>query len=357
MTEQEKIIEIFNNGFQSNILNFQDKEVDLQVLPVTNIMLVFRSIVDLMISAPYQGIIQMLGPYLVVLTDSTGGEDKILDFEIFKQKFIENGRHEIDNILEIGINGFENKISLLSHTTIIENQMDVIPLSKVFKNYKFFLVEGNTITTIQNGIPLHMVPNVLSTDKIRAFSFKIPANDCKALLSRYVTFFDTEVIQDDFWESKTRGELIPSPESNFSNNLFLFFKNTITGGHVDREAFSKHTENRTDVRIITSPDQNIHVYEVKWIGKTKSSSSYNGAGAHTRASSGIVQLEEYLTERKCKQGALVVFDGRLEDEEIKWIKNQSSWDLRIDKPPTIVKLKTESASKKAERITDEEKKK
>lgn len=356
MTEQEKIIEIFNNGFQNSILNIEDKEVDIKLLPIANVMLVFRGIMDLMISVPYQGIIQILGPYLIVLTESNDTEIKIIDFQIFKKSFIDNGRHEIDNIIEIGINGYENKVNQLSHTTIVENQMDVIPLSKKHKDYKFFLIEGNAITTFQNGMPIHMVPNVLSTDKIRAFSFKIPAHDHKRLLARYVTYFDTEVIQDDFWESKTRGELIPSPESNLSNNLFLFFKNTVTAGHVDREAFSKHTENRTDVRIITSPDQNIHVYEVKWIGKTKSSASYNGKGAHTRASSGILQLEEYLTERKCKLGVLVVFDGRLEDDEIEWVKDQSSWDLRIDKPPTIVKLKTESASKKAERITEEEKK-
>lgn len=357
MTEQEKIIETFNNGFQNQILNIEDKEIDIQLLPVANIMLAFRSVVNLMTSVSYQGVIQTFGPYLIVLTDSIESEIKILDFQVFKQNFIDNGKHEIDNIIELGINGFENKINLLPHTSYIENQMDVIPLSKNFKNYKFFLIEGNAITTIQNGLPIHMVPNVLSTDKIRAFSFKIPAYDHKKILARYITYFDTEVIQDDFWDSKTKGELIPSPESNFSNNLFLFLKNTITGGHVDRESFSKHTENRTDVRVLTSPDQNIYIYEVKWVGKTKGNKNYNGAGAHTRASTGISQLEEYLTERKCKLGALVVFDGRLDKEEIKWIKDQSTWDLRIDKPPTIVKLKTESVSKMAERITEEEKKK
>lgn len=321
MTEQEKIIEIFNNGFQSSILNLEDKEIDIQLLPKANIMLAFSSIINLMSSAPYQGIIQILGPYLIVLTDSKESERRILDFQVFKQNFIENGKHEIDNIIELGVNGFENNLNLLPHSSYMENQMDVIPLSKKFKNYKFFLVEGNTITTIQNGLPIHMVPNVLSTDKIRAFSFKIPAYDHKMILARYITYFDTEVIQDDFWGSKTKGELISSPESNFSNNLFLFLKNTITGGYVDRESFSKHTENRTDVRVLTSPDLNIHVYEVKWIGKTKGSNKYNGNGAHARASSGIVQLEEYLTEKNCKLGVLVVFDGRLDKNEIEWIRD------------------------------------
>lgn len=356
MTEQDKIIEIFNNGFQNNIINIEDKEIDIQLLPIADVVLVFRNIIDLMNSVQYQGIIQTFGPYLIVLTELKDIETKILDYQIFKDSFIDNGRHEIDNIIEIGLTGDENKTNLLLHETIIENQMDVIPLSRKYKNYKFFLIEGNAITTLQNGMAIHMIPNVLSTDKIRAFSFKIPAHDYKKLLARYVTYFDTEVIQDDFWDSKTKGELIPSPESNFSNNLFLFFKNTITSGHVDREAFSNHTENRTDVRVITALDQNIHVYEVKWIGKTKSSSAYNAKGAHSRASSGIIQLEEYLTEKKCKVGVLVVFDGRLDDKEIEWVKDQSSWDLRINNPPTMIKLKTESASKKAERITGEEKK-
>lgn len=205
MREQEKIIETFYNGFLNKIINIEDKEINISLLPIINIMLIFRNIIDLMISNQYQGIIQTLPPYLIVLTEAKDDVIKILDFDVFKKHFIDSGKHEIDNIIEIGINGFANNKDLLLHNTIIENQMDVIPLSKQFKDYKFFLIEGNAITVLQNGMAIDLIPNILSTDKIRAFSFKIPAHDYSKLISRYMTYFDTEVIQDTFWEANGKG--------------------------------------------------------------------------------------------------------------------------------------------------------
>ncbi len=350
MNEKDRIIDLLYNNFYVNLSNQNVDEVNQ--IPLINIALIFRRILDLMNTNYYQSIVSSLPPFLILATNLSEETDEILEAEKFQEFFIDNGLIEKHNVIEIGLNGkslIKNSIS-----EFIYDLVEVSKLSLTNPEFKFIWIEGNTITVLQKGIPIHSVPSVLSIDRSRDFSIKIPAHNTDAIISRYVAYFENETSQDRFWKSKSKGYLRDSPEELFADDLYTFMINNIKSGRVDRESYSKNTTDRTDVRVITNPDQNIHIYEVKWIGQTESSTNYNLSGAHDRANEGIVQITKYLSEKQCKKGILVIYDGRLNNEELKWME-EAKWDVRIHKPPTILELKKLSASKEAEKVVKEKK--
>ncbi|GEM_PF-1847655 len=353
MNEKERIIDLLYNNFYTNLSVNQIEEVDKKSIPVINIALTFRKILDLMNSNYYQGIVNSLQPILIVATNLSTEQINILEIDKFRESFIDNGQFEVRNILELGLTG-KCLINNIIECEFIYDLVEVSKLSILNPLFKFIWIEGNTIYVIQNGVPIHNVPSVLSIERSRDFSIKIPASNTDVILSRYISYFENETSQEKFWKAKGSGYLRDSPEELFADDFYTFMMNNIKSGRIDKESYSKNTSDRTDIRIITSPDENIHIYEVKWIGRTESSSNYNLSGAHDRANEGIVQITKYLTEKKCKKGILVIYDGRLNPEEIKWME-RSKWDVRIHNPPTILELKKLSASKEAEKIVKDKK--
>jgi hypothetical protein len=346
MSEKERIIDLLYNSFYTNLSNQNDDGTES--IPVISIALTFRKVLDLMNSSYYQGKVHSLPPFLIIATTLNDGFEAILDTEKFDELLIQNGTIELKNIVAVDLNG--NMVNLsVTDDEFLHDLVDVTKLSLKYITYKFIWVEGNTITVLHKGITIHQVPSVLSVQRLRDFSLKIPANDTESILSRYVSYFENVTSQDKFWKTKGKGHLRDSPEILFADDLYSFLLNNIRSGRVDRESYILNTTDRTDVRIITNPDGNVHIYEVKWIGRTETIQKYNLSGAHDRANEGIAQISQYLKERQCKKGILVVYDGRLTVEEIKWLE-EAKWDVRIHKPPTILELKKLSASKEAEKI-------
>lgn len=350
MDEKDRIIDLLHSSFYAN-LNNQDVG-GVNQIPLINIALTFRRILDLMNTSYYQSKVSSLPPFLILATNLSDETMEVLEIGKFQELFIDNGQIEKCNILELGING--KSINKNTITDFIYDIVQVSKLSLLNPEFKFIWIEGNSITVLQKGFPIHSVPSVLSIERSRDFSVKIPAHNTDAIISRYVSYFENETSQDRFWKSKGEGYLRDSPEELFADDLYSFMINNIKSGRVDKESYSKNTTDRTDVRVITNPDLNIHIYEVKWLGKTQSSAKYNLSGAHDRANEGIVQITKYLSEKQCKKGILVIYDGRLNNEELKWMEEEK-WDVRIHKPPTVLELKKLSASKEAENIVKEKK--
>lgn len=353
MTEKERIRDLLYSSLYVNLAKGTDGSLIDDTFQIIDVALMYRKLFDLLISEYYQGKLESLNQFVIVMTDSEESEIDILNEKNFEKNFVDNGKHAHDNLIELGKKG---KLSLTKsiESVYINNLAQVSTLSTAHSKLRFTYIEGDTFFILLDGRIIHQISSVLSLDETRDFSLKIPASDVKTILSRYVKYFESETSQDKFWKSKKAGHLRDSPEILFSDDLYLFMRSRIKGGRVDHESYMKNTSDRTDVRVITNPSEHVYIYEVKWIGKTSSSAKYNKTGAHDRANEGIVQLTKYLTEKKCREGILVIFDGRLEVEEIKWL-NESSWDVRINKPTTILELKKESASKEAERIIKEKK--
>ncbi len=350
MEEKERIIDLLYSNFYARLRN--PDEQDVNQIPLINIALTFRKILDLMNTNYYQGVVSFLPPFLIVVTNIVEENIEILEEKTFDENFIKNGKIELLNIIELGINGKSINNNIFKEYVYDLVQVSNLSISKA--EFKFIWIEGNTITVFQKGIPIHNVSSVLSIERSRDFSIKIPAHNTDAILSRYVDYFENVTIQDRFWKTKDKGFLRDSPEELFAHDLYSFMMQNIKSGRVDQETYSKNTSDRTDVRIITNPDQNVHIYEVKWIGRTRLNLKYNLSGAHDRANEGIIQISKYLTERQCKKGILVIYDGRLNNEELEWME-QEKWDVRIHKPPTVIELKKLSASKEAEKIVKEKK--
>lgn len=351
MDEKERIIDLLYNSFYTNLSNYNEEGA--KSIPVISIALTFRRILDLLNDSYYQGAVSSIPPFLVVATNLSEEGIDILNTEDFRQNFVENGQIEVSNTIELSINGKLTTNKILQGEFIYD-LVEVTKYSMKYPNYKFIWIEGNTVTVLQRGIPIHQIASVLSIDRSRDFSIKIPAHNVESILARYVSYFENQTSQDRFWKAKGSGFLRDSPEELFADDLYSFMLNNIKSGRVDRESYSKNTSDRTDVRVVSNPDGNVHIYEVKWIGQTESSKKYNLSGAHDRANEGIAQITQYLSEKKCKKGILVIYDGRLRPEEIKWME-EAKWDVRIHKPPTILELKKLSASKEAEKIVKEKK--
>ncbi|MEL1254073.1 hypothetical protein AAEO57_09825 [Flavobacterium sp. DGU38] len=353
MNEKERITDLLYSNLYLNLAKNAEGSVIDDTFQMIDVALMYRKLFDLLSSEYYQGKVESLNQFVLVMTKSNEESIDILSEKNFDGNFVGNGKHATDNLIELGIKG---KLSLNNSIDCdyISNLAQVSILSTKYSKLRFTYIEGDAIFVLVDGRIIHQISSILSLDETRDFSLKIPASDVKTIISRYVQYFENETFQDKFWKSKKAGHLRDSPEILFSDDLYLFMRDRIKAGRVDHESYIKNTSDRTDVRVITSPNENVFIYEVKWIGKTSGSSNYNKNGAHDRANEGIVQLTKYLTEKKCKQGILIIYDGRLEVEEIKWM-NESSWDVRINKPTTILELRKESASKEAEKIIKQNK--
>lgn len=227
-----------------------------------------------------------------------------------------------------------------------ENSEDVSDFSWSHPDNTFFFLDQINLTVFIKGRVIKEITDVFDSKRTRSFEKRIHVNELSKLLELFRVHFIRKVRPSVYWASKRDWELKPSPENFFSNSLYSYLENYMTGGWADEETFNYHTDDRTDVRIIRYDTRDLIVIEVKWIGKTKGS-DYEGREGQIRANDGIEQLKIYLNSGdSIHQCCLVVFDARKEKEEILWNRNPP-WDARIFDPPLEVQLENESASKKA----------
>ncbi len=111
---------------------------------------------------------------------------------------------------------------------------------------------------------------------------------------------------------------------------------------VDSEVTLGGTSNRTDIRLLVFDTQERYIIEIKCLGRScKKSEELSDDWANH----GILQLKEYLEEEPdSKVGLLVLYDGREEDKEIKWI-DEKHWHNKTDPDPMRFYLISKSASK------------
>lgn len=217
-----------------------------------------------------------------------------------------------------------------------------------------FFISYMEVHLFMNGKSIHYIANIMQSSRAGVDTpEKLPAREYRKLIENH---YNRHVYKEKgsfkYWQNKTHRILICNPEIQFNKNLYSYLDLNVADGYVERGAPISGSEDRTDIRIITFEDGDMYIMEIKCLGKT-GSTKYNDDWANV----GLIQLCEYLKdENVAKTGILIIYDGRMNNEEITWNSN-IKWHQKIDKKPMRFFLESESASVKAKRIFKEIKKK
>jgi hypothetical protein len=205
-----------------------------------------------------------------------------------------------------------------------------------------------------DGKAIYYIADIIKFPRVGVNTLeKLPAREYRKLIENH---HNRHVYKEKgsfkYWQNKTHRILKCKPEIQFNMNLYSYLDLNVVDGYVERGATISGSEDRTDIRIITFEDVDMYIMEIKCLGKA-GSTKYNDDWANE----GLIQLCEYLKDEKvAKTGILIIYDGRVNNEEITWNSN-IKWHQKIDKKPMRFFLESESASVKAKRIHKEIKKK
>ena len=285
----------------------------------------------------------------IALSFKNQGEWNIFDNGVLALK-IKEGLLDGNNVILSNPKG--NVINVIKGI-YINNYVEAEEFSKKESQLVFF-ISYMEVHLFINGKAIYYIPNIMQSSRAGVDTpEKLPAREYRKLIENH---YNRHVYKEKgsfkYWQNKTRRIFICNPEIQFNKNLYSYLDLNVADGHVDRGATISGSEDRTDIRIITYENGDMYIMEIKCLGKTDST-KYNDDWANK----GLIQLCEYLKdENDAKIGILIIYDGRMNNEEIAWHPN-IKWHQKIDKKPMRFFLESESASVKAKRIYKEIKKK
>lgn len=273
-------------------------------------------------------------------------ETKNLDAFFLKRSF--------SNILYIDIfgNNFENDPFSAKKLQNLEEVAD----SSADNNYLYVFVKGIELKITHRQVILKDIPDFYSLNRVGHIKSLLPINEYRKLLDRH---YHTEIKSErgiEYWQNKSKYELVAAPENKFRKKLANFLENNLSGGFIDEECRNNNTNDRNDVRVITVPNHEVYVIEIKWVGKSMGN-NYDGKVAHDKANEGLVQLNLYIDgEPRCVSGILLIYDARKAPEDFHWNTPINTWKEIISNPPIVLHLDPTSSSDKAKEIVKSEKK-
>lgn len=285
----------------------------------------------------------------IALTFENQGEWNIFDNGVLASK-IKEGLLDENNVILSNPKG--NVINVIKGI-YINDYVEAEEFSEKESRLVFF-IKYMEVHLFMNGKAIHYIANIIQSSRAGVDTpEKLPAREYRKLIENH---YDRHVYKEKgsfkYWQNKARRILICNPEIQFNKNLYSYLDLNVADGHVDRGATISGSEDRTDIRIITYENGDMYIMEIKCLGKTDST-KYNNDWANV----GLIQLCEYLKdENVAKTGILIIYDGRINNDEITWHSN-IEWHPKIDKEPMRFFLESKSASVKAKRIYEEIKKK
>lgn len=294
-----------------------------------------------------------LGPitFVINLDELSTGLDSYLEQSHLESFFAKRGN---SNILYLDILG--NKFDPNPFSNQMLRNLEEIADSSLENNYLYIFIKGVELKITHKQIILKDIPDFFSLTRVGHLKGLLPIHEYRKLLERH---YNTEIVSErgiEYWQNKKNYELVASPENKFRKKLANFLENNISGGFIDEECRNNNTNDRNDVRVITIPNHDVHIIEIKWVGKSVGN-NYDGNAAHIKANEGLTQLDLYIEkEPRCVSGILLIYDARKDTEEFKWNKIPSSWKQNISNPPVILHLDPVSSSDKAKKIVKKEKK-
>ncbi|WP_312334720.1 hypothetical protein [Sphingobacterium sp.] len=258
------------------------------------------------------------------------------------------------NVLYIDIQGNIFDPTLFKNINL-SNLEDVAESSEE-NDFLYVFVKGIELKITNKGKILKDIPDFFSLNRVGHIKTLLPITEYRKLFARH---YETEIKSErgiEYWQNKSKYELISAPENKFRKKLANFLENNLSGGFIDEECRNNNTTDRNDVRVITVPNHDVYIIEIKWVGKSNGA-NYDGTIAHVKANEGLEQLNLYIdAEPRCLSGILLIYDARKEPEEFKWNTSIEDWKHNISNPPIVLHLDPESSSEKAKQIVKSERK-
>lgn len=330
MNELARIHKILAEGIHSKIL----LKVPF-VKPIETAGFINR-ILSLLKSADYKANCPNF-PFCIILKDQNFNSTlDLLDFQNL-QNYLENNVLTTSNIISLNYFGLQLESD---YSELIETGEEA---SNFTSNHDIllFFISGCGLQVFYKGKIIAEPPQDRRIGQLTGK--ELPISEYKKLLEK---FHDTKVKKEQgfwYWENKNDFILMKKPEKHFRKHLANFLKEN-TSDAVTEEYAVNGTDDKVDIAVFTR-DFQLYFFEVKWLGKSEKG-GYEGSSAISCINSGLLQLNTYLkTEKKTECGALVVFDGRKEQEEIQILSEiKVSLSKKLVKAPIFLSLNPNSAS-------------
>ena len=252
------------------------------------------------------------------------------------------------NILYMDIHG--NNFITNPFSRVNLRNLEEVADSSGENEFLYIFVKGTELKITHKQVILKDIPDFFSLNKVGHIRSMLPIQEYRSLLDRH---YKTEIEGEkgiEYWQNKSKYELVAAPENKFRKKLANFLENNLSGGFIDEECRNNNTNDRNDIRVLTVPNHDVHIIEIKWVGKS-SGNNYDGAVAHDKANEGLEQLNLYIDgEPRCVSGILLIYDARKNQEDFKWNKATNTWKENISNPPVILHLNPTSSSEKAKGI-------
>lgn len=292
----------------------------------------------------------MEGPIVYIVDDQINVSETETDMldQLNLEAFFKSGISRKKNTIRIDYQG--NSAATNPHRDeYLSNTEEVSELTELHPGI-FVFVKGNELTIFSNGKLIKNIPDFYSTNTVGQIKMMLPISEFRKLISKH---YQEEIVGERgllYWKNKKERTLIASPEDKFRKKLANFLDNNVADGFVDEECRNDNSNDRNDVRVVTLPNSNVFIFEIKWIGKSEGA-DYDGTVANTKANEGLEQLELYINgEKKCISGILLIYDARKDSLEIEWQRKPELWHKVVEQPPILLHLDPISSSEKAKLI-------
>lgn len=328
MLDKYRIKKIFEKP-TLKIINFLPTQEVLEVDSFINNLYGFLT------SQEYKNINHKEAFLLTIDTKVTNANSKKIFNELIKlipqyNNFIINFKEEIKEFETINNDSF-NDLEDYS-----EEHLDTI----------FFYINHFCIEIIYNGMIIKRIANVNDIKKMARSknSDLLKVEDYRLLANNHFKEYVLNEKKLTYWDKKSDRLLKKSPENIFHKSLYSYLDINLANGRVDSEVSNKGGNDRLDIQLVDFDTEKLYILEIKWMGKSITSTSYNKKDMENA----FKQLNIYLNNNNnAIKGALIVYDASDKDEEI--ICSLSNNCNKLDKEPIKLYLISESASVQAKK--------
>lgn len=291
---------------------------------------------------PYGDIGDLLKICLVISQDKDNAQWNFFDDASFLEK-LKNGDFKKSNVIIVSLNGGVMKIE----DEYIDGPEEATALSEQNREVPVIFIDCKEAYIFVNAKLIRVIRDIINEKRAGILSRKsLPAREYRQLIENQ---YEEQVEGEKgfrYWKNKGKRLLCDSPECIFHKPLYWYLDNYVLDGKVDSEVSLSGTPDRADIRVLCFEGEELYIIEIKCLGKSKEGASEE---SDKWANDGILQLKHYLNDEKnSTKGVLVLYDGRREDKEVKWIPKEN-WHEKTDQSPLRFYLISEGASIRAKK--------
>lgn len=230
----------------------------------------------------------------------------------------------------------------------INDPVEATNLSKTKKNKIIIFIHIRQLYFFINAELISFVQDIIDAVRLGQITREsLPAREYRKLIENHYKKKVNGERGFKYWKNKGKRILFDKPEVVFHKPLWSYLNDYVLNAKVDSEITLNGTSDRTDIRILTFDTKELYIIEIKCLGKGKDEAQKEMSDDW--ANKGILQLKIYLEEESnSKVGLLVLYDGRKDNKDIKWL-DKKYWHKKTDPNPMRYYLISESASERTAR--------